>query len=437
MFDWIKNNIPSVNIPDIKTVGKTLLRTALDKGLDKIIPKDITNSSFISSLNPLKTVSNFEAASAPTQTKKETKKTPVNIDSLTDEQKIARFMKYISDTIQTYTHNIKKNKTGEIIGIDNNSIGGDYAILTSDAVGMSKDNDALNDLSLYLNAELQEWINWKKNAPELAESKRRPTNFSVIQARHDTNIRNVNEKISNLDEEITNVLGNKTTKTKYTEAINAISTTGSNTRLEDYMGEIIVYIDTIKKNSKEKFDKLLEKNAVYDSDDINYKGTFKLSSKTLYALGIIYYAFAFSFGLMVSIYVANDLLYKRPAFRLLGFIMTLLNCLQPNFKGTLILLGFVIYYIKRRITYANGTNPKTLNDRLVFLSLIPCYEVTPDEYKEISSFWKLLNTYTLGEKDSPIYRIIEENKGNYNDAREKCLESTEILQQSLIKSRNI
>ena len=33
--------------------------------------------------------------------------------------------------------------------------------------------------------------------------------------------------------------------------------------------------------------------------------------------------------------------------------------------------------------------------------------------------------------------IIEQNKGNYNDAREKCLETTEILQQSLIKSRNI
>jgi hypothetical protein len=78
-----------------------------------------------------------------------------------------------------------------------------------------------------------------------------------------------------------------------------------------------------------------------------------------------------------------------------------------------------------------------MQDRLLFLSLIPCYEVTPDEYDNINSFWKFLNTYTLGEKGSPIHTIVENNKINYNGAREKCLETTEILQNSLLMSRKI
>jgi len=61
MFDWIKNNLPSVNIPDIANVGKTLLRSAVDSGIDKILPKD--SSPFISSPIPadskVETVSNF------------------------------------------------------------------------------------------------------------------------------------------------------------------------------------------------------------------------------------------------------------------------------------------------------------------------------------------------------------------------------------------
>jgi hypothetical protein len=167
---------------------------------------------------------------------------------------------------------------------------------------------------------------------------------------------------------------------------------------------------------------------------INYKGMIKLSGKTIYILGIIYYAFVIAFATMVSIFVANDLLHKRPAFRVFAFLITFFNCLKPT-TGFIWLLIHIIYFIKRRISYANGKG--NTQDRLLFLSLIPCYQVEPDVYDNTSSFWKFLNTYTLGEKGSSIHTIVENNKINYAEAREKCLESTEILQNSLLMSRKI
>ena len=400
MFDWIKNNLPSVNIPDIANVGKTLLRSAVDSGIDKILPKD--SSPFISSPIPadskVETVSNF--ATSPS--------TP-----LTDADKFTSYKKYITDKIATYTNNLKADLSARDT---TKTIGGDYLLLQ--AIGVSQ--VVLDPLKDYLYAELVIWNDWDKRTNQGTNP--RPSNFSDITMRNTQNKTAIDSYSATLENEVINVLKNKSTNTKYIEARNNISAV------------TIVNMDTVRYKSKVEHDKLLEQNAVYDAEDINFKGMLKLSGKTLYILGIVYYAFVISFAIMVSIFVANDLLHKRPAFRVFAFFITFFNCLKPTTGPILLLIG-IIYFIKRRITYANGKG--NAQDRLLFLSLIPCYEVSPDEYDNINSFWKSLNTYTLGEKGSPIHTIVENNKISYNEAREKCLESTEILQNSLLMSRNI
>jgi hypothetical protein len=400
MFDWIKNNLPSVNIPDIANVGKTLLRSAVDSGIDKILPKD--SSPFISSPIPadskVETVSNF--ATSPST-------------HLTDADKFTSYKKYITDKIATYTNNLKADLSGRDT---TKTIGGDYLLLQ--AIGVSQ--VVLDPLKDYLYAELVIWNDWDKRTNQGTNP--RPSNFSDITMRNTQNKTAIDSYSATLENEVINVLKNKSTNTKYIEARNNISAV------------TIVNMDTVRYKSKVEHDKLLEQNAVYDAEDINFKGMLKLSGKTLYILGIVYYAFVISFAIMVSIFVANDLLHKRPAFRVFAFFITFFNCLKPTTGPILLLIG-IIYFIKRRITYANGKG--NAQDRLLFLSLIPCYEVSPDEYDNINSFWKFLNTYTLGEKGSPIHTIVENNKISYNEAREKCLESTEILQNSLLMSRNI
>ena len=400
MFDWIKNNLPSVNIPDIANVGKTLLRSAVDSGIDKILPKN--SSPFISSPIPadskVETVSNF--ATLPS--------TP-----LTDADKFTSYKKYITDKISTYTNNLKTDLTGRDI---TKTIGGDYLLLQ--AIGVSQ--VVLDPLKDYLYAELVIWNDWDKRTNQGTNP--RPSNFSDITIRNTQNKTAIDSYSATLEKEVIKVLQNKPTNTKYIEARNNISAV------------TIINMDSVRYKSKVEHDKLLEQNAVYDAEDINFKGMLTLSGKTLYILGIVYYAFAIAFATMVSIFVANDLLHKRPAFRIFAFFITFFNCLKPTTGPILLLIG-IIYFIKRRITYANGKG--NLQDRLLFLSLIPCYEVTPDEYDNINSFWKFLNTYTLGEKGSPIHTIVENNKINYNEAREKCLETTEILQNSLLMSRKI
>ena len=400
MFDWIKNNLPSVNIPDIANVGKTLLRSAVDSGIDKILPKD--SSPFISSPIPadskVETVSNF--ATSPS--------TP-----LTDADKFTSYKKYITDKIATYTNNLQADLSARDT---TKTLGGDYLLLQ--AIGVSQ--VVLDPLKDYLYAELVIWNDWDKRTNQGTNP--RPSNFSDITMRNTQNKTAIDSYSATLENEVINVLKNKSTNTKYIEARNNISAV------------TIVNMDTVRYKSKVEHDKLLEQNAVYDAEDINFKGMLKLSGKTLYILGIVYYAFAIAFATMVSIFVANDLLHKRPAFRVFAFFITFFNCLKPTTGPILLLIG-IIYFIKRRITYANGKG--NAQDRLLFLSLIPCYEVTPDQYDNMNSFWKFLNTYTLGEKGSPIHTIVENNKINYNDAREKCLETTEILQNSLLMSRKI
>jgi len=400
MFDWIKNKIPSVNIPDITNVGKTLLRSAVDSGIDKILPKNSSafTSSPIPSDSKTETVSNF--ATSPS--------TP-----LTDDQKFTSYKKDITDKIATYTNNLKADLSGRDT---TKTIGGDYLLLQS--IGVSQ--VALDPLKDYLYAELVIWNDWDKRTNQGTNP--RPSNFSDITMRNTQNKTAIDSYSATLENEVINVLKNKSTNTKYIEARNNISAV------------TIINMDTVRYKSKVENDKLIEQNAVYDAEDINFKGMLKLSAKTLYILGIIYYAFAIAFATMISIFIANDLLHKRPGFRVFAFILNFFNCLKP-ITGPIWLLIHIIYFIKRRITYANGKgNPQ---DRLLFLSLVPCYEVTPDEYDNTSSFWKFLNTYTLGEKGSPIYELIKGREGDYNLAREKCLESTEILQNSLLMSRKI
>jgi len=397
MFDWIKNNLPSVNIPDIANVGKTLLRSAVDSGIDKILPK---NSSSLTSTSDSKaeTVSNF--ATSPS--------TPV-----TDADKFTSYKKYITDKIATYTNDLNADLSARDTS---KSIGGDYLLLK----GIGVTEEVLNPLKDYLYAELVIWNDWDKRQHQ--DINLRPSNFTDITTHNTQNKTAVDSTSATLQAEVIKVLAVKSTKNQYNQAIQNISAV------------TIVNMDTVRYRSKIENDKLVEQNAVYDAEDINFKGMFKLSGKTLYILGIIYYAFAIAFATMISIFIANDLLHKRPGFRIFAFILNFFNCLKPT-TGPIWILIHIIYFIKRRITYANGKgNPQ---DRLLFLSLVPCYEVTPDEYDNTSSFWKFLNTYTLGEKGSPIYELIKGREVDYNLEREKCLESTEILQNSLLMSRKI
>jgi hypothetical protein len=405
MFDWVKNNIPSVNIPDITNIGKTLLRSAVDSSIDKILPKKSSTDAFDTAKTPssttsppttVQTVSNFESAPAK---------------PLTDTEKFNNYKNYIRDTIDTYTKNISKEDIQR-----GASIGGDYRLLME--IGVKE--EVLDPLKEYLYAEFVVWKDWEKGTNKEANPK--PSNFADITTRNTNNRAAIESYSAALEEEVIRVLANKYTVEQYNNAKNTINSV------------TIVNMDSVRYKSKIEHDKLVEQNAVYDADDINYKGMIKLSGKTIYILGIIYYAFVIAFATMVSIFVANDLLHKRPAFRVFAFLITFFNCLKPT-TGFIWLLIHMIYFIKRRISYANGKG--NTQDRLLFLSLIPCYQVEPDVYDNTSSFWKFLNTYTLGEKGSSIHTIVENNKINYAEAREKCLESTEILQNSLLMSRKI
>jgi len=415
MFDWVTNNIPSVNIPDITNVGKTLLRSVVDSGIDKILPKKSSTDAFDTAKSSSSTTSS-PTTSSPTTSSPTTVKSVSNFESapakpLTDTEKFNNYKNYIRDTIDTYTKNISKEDIQR-----GASIGGDYRVLME--IGVKE--EVLDPLKEYLYAEFVVWKDWEKGTNKEANPK--PSNFADITTRNTNNRAAVESYSAALEEEVIRVLANKYTVDQYNNARNTINSV------------TIVNMDSVRYKSKIEHDKLVEQNAVYDADDINYKGMIKLSGKTIYILGIIYYAFIIAFATMVSIFVANDLLHKRPAFRVFAFLITFFNCLKPT-TGFIWLLIHIIYFIKRRISYANGKG--NTQDRLLFLSLIPCYQVEPDVYDNTSSFWKFLNTYTLGEKGSSIHTIVENNKINYAEAREKCLESTEILQNSLLMSRKI
>ena len=410
MFDWVKNNIPSVNIPDITNVGKTLLRSVVDSGIDKILPKKSSTDAFDTAKSSSSTTSSLTTTSPTTvQTVSNFESAPAK--PLTDTEKFNNYKNYIRDTIDTYTKNISKEDIQR-----GASIGGDYRLLME--IGVKE--EVLDPLKEYLYAEFVVWKDWEKGTNKEANPK--PSNFADITTRNTNNRAAIESYSAALEEEVIRVLANKYTVDQYNNARNTINSV------------TIVNMDSVRYKPKIEHDKLVEQNAVYDADDINYKGMIKLSGKTIYILGIIYYAFVIAFATMVSIFVANDLLHKRPAFRVFAFFITFFNCLKPT-TGFIWLLIHIIYFIKRRISYANGKG--NTQDRLLFLSLIPCYQVEPDVYDNTSSFWKFLNTYTLGEKGSSIHTIVENNKINYAEAREKCLESTEILQNSLLMSRKI
>jgi hypothetical protein len=190
----------------------------------------------------------------------------------------------------------------------------------------------------------------------------------------------------------------------------------------------VVDIGKVKEESKTLNENTAAENALYGAENINYWEYTKAAFKSVFSIKIILSIIFFTFTFIIASYVANDNLHRRPAYRVLKFIGTILFTMFSPF-GYLFMWGLIIYYIYRGISYNFFNN---INNRIIALAILPLLEKTAEEYNNANLFTKYLYIYTLeGSQNEQINSVVKDRGVLYDANRFECTKNTRELQEQL------
>jgi len=194
----------------------------------------------------------------------------------------------------------------------------------------------------------------------------------------------------------------------------------------------VVDIGKVKEESKALNENTAAENALYGAENINYWEYTKAAFKSVFSFKIILSIIFFTFTFIIASYVANDNLHRRPAFRILKFLGTILFTMFSPF-GYLFMWGLIIYYIYRGISYNFFNN---INNRIIALAILPLLEKTAEEYNNANLFTKYLYIYTLeGSQNEQINSVVKDRGALYDASRFAYTKDTHGLQEQLKSMR--
>jgi hypothetical protein len=194
----------------------------------------------------------------------------------------------------------------------------------------------------------------------------------------------------------------------------------------------VIDIGKVKEESKKLNENTAAENALYGAENINYWDYTKAAFKSIFSFKIILSITFFTFTFILASYVANDNLHRRPAFRVLKFIGTILFTVFSPF-GYLFMWGLIVYYIYRGISYKFFNN---INNRIIALSILPLIEKTAEDYNNANLFTKYLYVYTLeGSHNEQINSVVKDRGALYDASRFAYTKDTHGLQEQLKSMR--
>jgi hypothetical protein len=190
----------------------------------------------------------------------------------------------------------------------------------------------------------------------------------------------------------------------------------------------VVDIGKIKEESKKLNDNTAAENKLYNSENVNYWDYTKAAFNSVFRFNIILSIIFFTFTFIIASYVANDNLHRRPAFRILKFLGTILFTMFSPF-GYLFMWGLIIYYIYRGISYSFFNN---INNRIIALAILPLVQTSAEDYNNANLLTKYLYVYTLeGSQNEQINSIVKDRDLLYLANRNACTKHTHELQEQL------
>ena len=190
----------------------------------------------------------------------------------------------------------------------------------------------------------------------------------------------------------------------------------------------VVDMGKIKEESKTLNDNTAAENTLYNAENLNYWDYTKAAFSSVFRFNIILSIIFFTFTFIIASYVANDNLHRRPAFRVLKFIGTILFTMFSPF-GYLFMWGLIIYYIYRGISYSFFNN---INNRIIALAILPLVEMDAEGYNNANLLTKYLYVYTLGGSQSEqINSVVKDRGALYEANRIACTKNTQELQNQL------
>ena len=190
----------------------------------------------------------------------------------------------------------------------------------------------------------------------------------------------------------------------------------------------VVDIGKVKEESKKLNDNTAAENKLYNAENVNYWDYTKAAFNSVFRFDIILSIIFFTFTFVIASYVANDNIHRRPAFRVLKFIGTILFTMFSPF-GYLFMWGLIIYYIYRGISYSFFNN---INNRIIALAILPLVEMDAEDYNNANLFTKFLYVYTLGgSQNDQINSVVKDRGLLYQANRIACTKNTHELQEQL------
>ena len=235
-----------------------------------------------------------------------------------------------------------------------------------------------------------------------------------------------------LETNIINTLGAMSPE-DYTVAINKLNppqkpTTSGFADMPATTPITVVDIAKVKEESKVLNDMTAAENALYSKENINAWDYIKAAFNSVVTYKIILSIIFFTFTFIIASYIANDNLHRRPAFRVLKFIGTILFTVFSPF-GYLFMWGLIIYYIYRGISYKFFNN---INNRVMALAILPLMEMSMEDYNSANLLTKYLYVYTLGGSDNEqINSVVKDREALYDANRFECTKNTYELQEQL------
>ena len=235
-----------------------------------------------------------------------------------------------------------------------------------------------------------------------------------------------------LETNIINTLGAMSPE-DYTVAINKLnppqkSTTSGFADMPATTPITVVDIAKVKEESKVLNDTAAAENSLYSKENVNAWDYIKAAFNSVFTYKIILSIIFFTFTFIIASYIANDNLHRRPAFRVLKFIGTILFTVFSPF-GYLFMWGLIIYYIYRGISYNFFNN---INNRVMALAILPLMEMSMEDYNSANLLTKYLYVYTLGGSDNEqINSVVKDREALYDANRFECTKNTYELQEQL------
>ena len=195
----------------------------------------------------------------------------------------------------------------------------------------------------------------------------------------------------------------------------------------------VVDIVKVKEESKVLNENTTAENKLFNAENVNYWDYTKAAFKSVFSFKIILSIIFFTFTFIIASYVANDNIHRKPAFRILKFIGTILFTMFSPF-GYLFMWGLIIYYIYRGISYSFFNN---INNRIIALAILPLLEMDAEDYNNANLLTKYLYVYTLGGEDmKQINSVVKDRDVLYEARRVACTKHTYELQEQLKNLRH-